>query len=335
MNMFTLLMFLSICYINVCGNPLLELGAAIASKTLRCQISRNLNLDVSKIDVYFYDFQNHVFRSFHVDKAAEGILALDNLNKANKFFMYVGGFKSNITKTSTELIRNAFRNIGNSYLIIPDHKAYTHANDGYRASYERSVKHVPSIGKKLAVMLAGLKAGGISPKTIHCIGHSLGSQILGHVGENFIKLTGQKISRITALDPAGPCFDKQSEHVRSGLADYVEVFHCNGRVLGSEKAFGDVDFFANNGKVQPECGDPSSLSPLKAFEKSKCSHKKCVKMWTETVLHRDWYPAYNCEQYKEFKIGRCAQNKMTTAGFWNPGTATGKYYFSTNITKFI
>ncbi|KAJ8729866.1 hypothetical protein PYW07_016904 [Mythimna separata] len=335
MKTFTLLIILSVLYKNVLANRLLELVTAIGSKTLRCQLSRNMNLDVSKIDVYFYDFQNHVYRSFHVDKAAQGILAIDNLNNANKFFVYVGGFKSNIQKKSTERIRNAFRDIGNSYLIIVDHSEYTHANDGDRASYERSVKHVPSIGKKLAQMLAGLKAGGIPPKKIHCIGHSLGSQILGHVGENFIKLTSQKISRITALDPAGPCFDKKSEHVRSGLADYVEVYHCNGRVLGSGKAFGDIDFFANNGKTQPECGNPSSLSPSKALLVSKCSHKTCVMMWTATILHQDWYPAYNCEQYKEFKIGRCSQNKMTTAGFWNPGTATGKYYFSTNGYNFI
>lgn len=250
--------------------------------------------------------------------------------------MYVGGYKSHIKKKSTERMRNAFRDIQNSYLIIVDHSAYTHDRDGYMTSYQRSVQHVPNIGKKLAEMLASLKAGGVSPKTIHCIGHSLGSQMLGHVGENFIKMTGQKISRITALDPAGPCFFDKSDmvHIRSGIANYVEVYHCNAGVLGSDKSLGDVNFFANDGKTQPNCGNPSSLSPSKALETSKCSHKMCLRMWAASIRHRNWYPAYKCQQYKEFKQGQCSRNKKTIAGFWNPGTATGNYYFSTDDYNF-
>lgn len=291
-----------------------------------------MGLDVSKIDVYFYDFHKGVSHSFPIEEAAKGILTIKNLNKNMKFFIYVGGFKSRIEKKSTEHVKNTFRYIDNSYLIIVDHSAYTHENDGYKTSYERSVKHVPDIGKKVAEMLADLKAGGVSPKTIHGIGHSLGGQILGHVGENFIKLSGQKISRITALDPAGPCFVENSneDNIRSGLADYVEIYHCNAGAFGSDKSLGDINFFVNGGKSQPSCGDTSALSISKALLASKCSHKICVAIWTASVLQRNWYPAYKCTSYKYFKHGKCSQNERTTAGFWNPGTAYGNYYFSTD-----
>ena len=41
----------------------------------------------------------------------------------------------------------------------------------------------------------------------HCVGHSLGSHTCGFAGKNFPKL-GLRMSRISALDPAGPLFLK-------------------------------------------------------------------------------------------------------------------------------
>ena len=43
-----------------------------------------------------------------------------------------------------------------------------------------------------------VKDMGVNPETIHCIGHSLGAHIVGHIGRN-IELFGLKgkISRVT------------------------------------------------------------------------------------------------------------------------------------------
>ena len=43
----------------------------------------------------------------------------------------------------------------------------------------------------------------------HCVGHSLGSHTCGFAGKAMTKL-GLRLSRISALDPAGPLFLKQS-----------------------------------------------------------------------------------------------------------------------------
>lgn len=294
---------------------------------------RTLNLDVSGIDVYFYDFPRNDVETFTIDNAAKGILELKQLDKTRKFIIFVGGYKSGINKRSEEQVRDAFRNFPNSYLIILDHSPYTNDNQGQIKSYERSVKYVHYIGKALALMLAELKQGGINPGNMHCIGHSLGSQILANTGEVFHEKTGTKIARITALDPAGPCFSNSviQEQIRSGVADYVEVYHCNAGGLGTTSVLGDIDFFVNKkGSSQPNCKTPFLPGIFDSPKAAKCNHRACIDIWTATVSHPDWYLAWRCDSYKMFRKGRCAGNDITIAGFWNPGNATGVYYFSTD-----
>ncbi|XP_072931664.1 pancreatic lipase-related protein 2-like [Epargyreus clarus] len=306
---------------------------ALHSSLIKCDHDRTLNLDVSGIDVYFYDFSRNDVESFPIADAARDILALPELDKVKQFIIFVGGYKSHINKKTEERIRDTFRSYPNSYLIILDHSAYTNDRQGYIKSYERSVRYVNYIGKALGQMLAGLSEGGISPKSMHLIGHSLGAQILGQAGETFTTLTGKTVSRITALDPAGPCFSNSliQEQVRSGMADYVEVYHCNAGGLGTTSVLGDIDFFVNKkGQSQPKCGTPLIPGVFDSSKAAKCNHRACIDIWTATVSNPNWYLAWKCDSYKLFKDGKCANNDVTIAGFWNPGNATGVFYFSTD-----
>ncbi|CAB3251895.1 unnamed protein product [Arctia plantaginis] len=303
---------------------------------VKCDHNKSLDLDVSEINVFFYDFENNIERDFPINEAAQGILSLSNLDKVKKLFVFVGGYKSAINKDTEQRVRDTFKNFPNSYLIIIDHSPYTNNKIGNKKGYERSVKYVYFIGKQLAQMLVGLFQGGISAENIHCIGHSLGSQILGHTGSIFIEATDQKLSRITALDPAGPCFSNSliEEQVRSGLAKHVEVYHCNAGSLGTSSVLGDVDFFVNKGISQPNCGTPLLPGFFDSPKAARCNHKTCVRMWLASVANPDWYPAFKCEKYKYFKNDKCSRNDRTIAGFWNPGNASGVYYFSTVGYKF-
>lgn len=303
----------------------------LALRMVKCNRDKNLDLDVSGINVYFYDFSQDLVKDFPINEAAEGIISISNLDKVKRFIIFINGYKSSINKNTEELVRETFKNFPSSYLIIIDHSPYTNNEPGNKKGYERSVKYVYYIGKQIAQMLAGLNERGISPKSIHCIGHSLGSQILGYVGDNFSKITGQKIWRITALDPAGPCFSKSliEEQIRSGVAEYVEVYHCDAGALGTSSVLGDVDFFVNKGQSQPNCGTPLIPGFFDSPKAAKCNHKTCVIIWLESVTHPDRYPAYKCDNYKHFKGNKCSLNDRTIAGFWTPGNATGVYYFST------
>ncbi|XP_041978198.1 lipase member H-like [Aricia agestis] len=306
---------------------------ALHSKLIKCEHGKDLNLDVSGVDVYFYDFPRNDVESFTIDAAADGILKIPQLDKTKKFIIFVPGYKSNINKKTEELVRDTFRNFPNSYLIILDHSPYTNDNQGYVKSYERSVKYVYYIGKALADFLADLARGGISPKNIHCIGHSLGAQMLGQTGQLFFEKTGTKIAKITGLDPAGPCFSNSftQDQIRSGVADYVDVYHCNAGGLGTTSVLADTDFFVNRkGQSQPNCGTPLIPGIFDSSKAAKCSHRACIELYTATVSNPNWFLAWRCDEYKQFKKGECSTNEVTIAGFWNPGNATGVFYFSTD-----
>lgn len=71
--------------------------------------------------------------------------------------------------------------------------------------------------------------------------------MVGIAGRTFTKLTGQRIPRITGLDPARPCFGggERLDGLRRGDADYVDVIHTNPGVLGIKPTIGDADFYPN------------------------------------------------------------------------------------------
>ncbi|CAG5016111.1 unnamed protein product [Parnassius apollo] len=132
------------------------------------------------------------------------------------------------------------------------------------------------------------------------------------------------------MDPAGPCFTKAAleEQLRSGNAEYVEVYHCNAGHLGTNNVIGDIDFFFNEeGKIQPDC---RSLSD---DDLDKCYHKVCVKYWTRTVHQPNLFSALACPTYKAFSEGRCNNSKTTMAGHSNPGNATGIFYLLTEFDQ--
>lgn len=76
--------------------------------------------------------------------------------------------------------------------------------------------------------------------------------------ENFAILAGKfvtvgKLPKIIALDPAGPFFsvDKPDGRLNETDALYVECVHTSE--LGFFHPLGDVDFYANGGRIQPGC----------------------------------------------------------------------------------
>ncbi|VVC86585.1 unnamed protein product [Leptidea sinapis] len=186
------------------------------------------------------------------------------------------------------------------------------------------------LGKAIGRLLADLRLFGFPSNQIHGIGFSLGSQMLGYAGNTYFDITLEKLWRITAIDPAGPCFSNSLivEQIRSGAADYVEVYHCNAGGLGTTSVLADVDFFLNDGKVQPNC-HVGFIPGFGESDAARCSHKACIRYWAYTVTHPGTYLAWACDSYKDFSDGVCAANQVTIAGYSNPGNASGVFYAST------
>ena len=72
---------------------------------------------------------------------------------------------------------------------------------------------------------------------IHLVGHSLGAHIMGFVAKK-LKFSRDSngypwlVSRISALDPAQPCFQNESDtrlRISRNDAAFVDVIHTNGR----------------------------------------------------------------------------------------------------------
>lgn len=73
------------------------------------------------------------------------------------------------------------------------------------------------------------------------VGHSLGAHIAGIAGKEFLKLTGHRVGRITALDPAGPCFTTADPATKLHRDDalYVDAIHTNAGILGIKESVGN------------------------------------------------------------------------------------------------
>lgn len=306
--------------------------SVLYSGYINCDHNKTEEVDVSDTQVYFYDFQNNYNLSYTIDGALQAFTKVYNLDVSRRLIVFVPGYKSHIVKNASETIRAAFKDEPNIYLMILDHSAYTSVDGGERKSYERSVFYAYYIGKAIGELLARFRSYGFLSNKIHCIGHSLGGQILGYVGTTYTNTTGEKIWRITGIDPAGPCFSNSfiQEQLRSGVADFVEVYHCNAGNLGTTSVLADEDFFFNDGKTQPHC-DTNFFTSL-GYSAVKCSHKSCMKYWADTVRNPG-YLAWKCDSFKDFSKGKCFENEETTAGYSNPGNTTGVFYVSTRNYK--
>lgn len=74
---------------------------------------------------------------------------------------------------------------------------------------------------------------------IHFIGYSLGAHMVGQAAERLRLEENLLIDRITALDPAGLCFEGADNplRLRKQNAKFVDVIHTDG-ALNENEAFG-------------------------------------------------------------------------------------------------
>jgi len=171
--------------------------------------------------------------------------------------------------------------------------------------YFEAQKNLKAMAKIIANFISQNR---VNPKTVHCVGHSLGAHACGFVGKNL------KIARITGLDPAGPWYENivATEKLNKNDADIVDVLHTDWK-LGHYKPLGHRDFYPNGGTVQPGCTATRSFDLSSYLIKSDvgravdlvCSHSRALLFFTESINSVCPFTSIPCPSYSEFKSGRC------------------------------
>ena len=122
--------------------------------------------------------------------------------------------------------------------------------------------------------------------------------------------TGEKIGRISALDPAAPSYlegpqegnvwkksvlvsvydteIKISVRLAKSDAVLVDVYHTDGASVlipcGILEPLGHLDFYPNNGTDQPYCHSDKIASP---FEKELCDHMMAYQYFTKVNFKKN------------------------------------------------
>lgn len=170
---------------------------------------------------------------------------------------------------------------------------------GNQGLYEKAVANTKIVARQLTVLLYYLASlNGFELRDtkflnkFNLVGHSLGAHISGFTGKD---LSGE-VGRIIGLDPAGPEFYHATQKFRLDRSDaqLVMVIHSNGctlsiveRCYGLEKPIGHLDYYANNGKHQPQC----------EFDSLGCSHRASIDYYGSFLDHEIYTREFLGDKY--------------------------------------
>ncbi|XP_068625241.1 pancreatic triacylglycerol lipase-like [Battus philenor] len=249
---------------------------------------------------------------YNISEAAATITQARAFEPDHKLIMFIHGFTDDPSKGSFTNISEALLRSGETSVIALD------GSPLIRWLYLRATSYVRFMGQRLGEVLAAMVHGGTDPASIHIIGHSLGSHIGGFTGKRFHKLTGHQIGRISALDPAGPCFTHVEPDLRIQDTDavFVDAIHTDAGVYGLAEAIGHMDYYPNSGAQQPGC------------LLQTCDHTRSWLYFAESVLEPSAFASVLCEDWETFKKGNC-DKEISYMGYGAKPGIKGRYYLQT------
>ncbi|KAF5296257.1 hypothetical protein FQA39_LY12594 [Lamprigera yunnana] len=218
-------------------------------KGLREQVECD-EVQMSNITFYLYTQEN----------PKETVLKEANLNQVpsdKKLVFLIHGWVAFKSAYGMQEVKDAFIKYTNHTVIIVDWRKFSFE------LYSTSVCKLPKIAKQVVQLLMLIeKERGIKPTDVHVVGHSLGGQMSGLIGQHYFNQTGIKLDRLTGLDPAGPLFVDEPRYKRIDSTDavFVDIIHTNGGGMGYLGNCGTADFYMNCGSVQPNCYIPNLLN---------------------------------------------------------------------------
>ncbi|XP_063629481.1 pancreatic lipase-related protein 2-like [Cydia splendana] len=163
------------------------------------------------------------------------------------------------------------------------------------------------VGKHVSEILIQLTNAGLNPSTLELLGFSLGGQTVSYIARNYQLATGRNISKITALEPSGPCFRdlRPDDRLDASNADFVEVIHTNIDGYGMASRMGHVDFYINGGEYQP--------SEITMFPcATTCSHFRVLGLWLSALKHPGKFIGLKCDSIQQARDSDCYGRPLET-----------------------
>lgn len=267
------------------------------------------------IKLYLYTLQNQDTPQLIDQKSVES-LKNSYFNASLATYFIIHGWTNNYQSEVNVETRTALMKHGNFNVISVDW-----SEDSQTINYIWSRNRVEDVGKQVASFIDfAYEFVDLSFDTLELIGHSLGAHCAGHAGKS---VKNGIISRIVGLDPALPLFDihRPAERLAGTDAEYVEIVHTNGGLLGFLEPIGIADFYPNEGQHQPGCGlDIAGI----------CSHYRSFKFYAESKVNNR-FSSFRCANYEAATDGKCATTSSVKLGDQSNNNSTGGiYYLSTN-----
>nr|AAS75328.1 yolk protein D [Sarcophaga bullata] len=175
------------------------------------------------------------------------------------------------------------------------------------------------IGKSL-VQLSN--ACDVPQEIIHIVAQGIAAHVAGAAGNEFTRLTGQKLRRITALDPSKIL--AKDPKVLSGLsrgdADFVDAIHTSVYGMGTLSRVGDIDFFPNG----PSVGVPGAQNVIEATMRATRYFAESVRPGNEGN-----FPAVEANSLKQYE-NRDGFGKRALMGIATDFDLRGDYILQVN-----
>eukprot|EP00091_Calanus_sinicus_P019315 TRINITY_DN479_c0_g1_i4.p1 TRINITY_DN479_c0_g1~~TRINITY_DN479_c0_g1_i4.p1 ORF type:complete len:571 (+),score=145.01 TRINITY_DN479_c0_g1_i4:112-1824(+) len=242
-------------------------------------------------------------------------------SKPIKLFMH--GFTSNGRMFTTNLLPAWMERYGgSSSVILLDWEPLAAASQWINITdmvYNDAAYNGIDVGEFAGLCLAELSNSyGLSADFLHLVGHSLGGQSVGKMGRSFQSAhkAGEKVKRITGLDPAGPRFEKnnyldalhdlKTNILTAESAKFVDVIHTNGGFtpsalsavfhwerprLGYLQQLGHMDFYPDGGSHQSGC--PATW--ISFLEGWACSHSRAIIFYYYSIKEKNLFPSNPCK----------------------------------------
>ncbi|XP_049880908.1 pancreatic lipase-related protein 2-like isoform X2 [Pectinophora gossypiella] len=201
----------------------------------------------------------------------------------------VHGWNSNGNSEINPMVTSAFLAVQDCNVIVVDWRALANS------AYWTAVNGVPSVGQHLGDFLQWLinNAGG-NWNNVHLVGFSLGAHVVGNAGRR----VGNRASRITGLDPAGPNWGGNSNALRAADGQYVECIHTDGGLLGIMDPICRANFYPNGGRnPQPGCWI------------STCSHSRAYEFFAVTIRYNR-HVGRQCSNIQQAQNNGCSGSSL-------------------------